>query len=529
MRILVVEDDETLAEFISKGLREAGYVVDVTGDGRSGLEAAALRRPDLAVVDLNLPGLDGFSLIESLRQRGLRFPVLILSARRSVDDRVRGLHIGGDDFLTKPFAFAELLARVQALLRRVPGNRRADSAARRRPGHRSPRPDGHPRRPAHRSCVPREYALLEYLARHAEPGRLEDDDPVADLELQLRSAHQRRRRARAPPARENRRGLRTQAPAHAARHGIRAGPRRPSRRDAACALWGGRLSRSVGLRVAAWYALLFVVSSTAVGVLGYRLLESSLVARDHDLLRVKLADYAARYESGGLRALSGVVEAEQASGDPDSVMVRLLAANADVVLLSPSPIWRAYDLTPLDGPGGEIPRRAVSPTRDTTIEVVSRVLWDGTLMQVGRTTVGREQVLREVRRILGVMLMAIVSAALAGGIVLTRQALKPMRHLLDTVRGIAETGQLTARVDTDDGGDMVDELGRVFNTMLARIETLVGGMRGALDNVAHDLRTPVARLRARAEAALASERNSRTGARGAGQLRRGSRPRDGAC
>ena len=269
--------------------------------------------------------------------------------------------------------------------------------------------------------------------------------------------------------------------------------------------WGGRLARSVGLRIAAWYALLFVMSSTAVGVLGYRLLERSLVARDHDLLRIKLADYVTRYESGGLGALSDVVEAEQASGDPDSVMVRLLAANADVVLLSPSPIWRAYDLTPLDGPGGEIPRRAVSPTRDTTIEVISRVLWDGTLMQVGRTTLGREQVLREVRRILGIMLVAIVSAALAGGIVLTRQALKPMRRLLETVRGIGETGQFTARVDTEAGGDMVDELGRVFNTMLERIETLVGGMRGALDNVAHDLRTPVARLRARAEAALASD------------------------
>jgi signal transduction histidine kinase len=269
--------------------------------------------------------------------------------------------------------------------------------------------------------------------------------------------------------------------------------------------WSGRLERSIGLRLAVWYALLFVLSSTVVGVLGYRLLERSLVGRDHDLLRVKLAEYVTRYESGGLRALSAVVEAEQASGDPDSVMVRLLAANADVVLLSPSPLWRAYDLRPIEGSSGEVPRRAVSPTRDTTIEVVSRVLWDGTLMQVGRTTVGRDQVLREVRRILGVLLLVIATAGLAGGIVLTRQALKPIRHLLDTVRGIAETGQLTARVDTAAGGDMVDELGRVFNSMLARIETLVAGMRGALDNVAHDLRTPVARLRARAEAALASE------------------------
>ena len=166
MRILVVEDDETLAEFVSKGLREAGYVVDVTGNGQSGLDAAARRRPDLAVVDLNLPGLDGFALIESLRQRGLRFPVLILSARRSVDDRVRGLHIGGDDFLTKPFAFAELLARVQALLRRVPetgeptelhvADLTIDLLARTvtRAGRRI-------------DLRPREYALLEYLARHA--------------------------------------------------------------------------------------------------------------------------------------------------------------------------------------------------------------------------------------------------------------------------------------------------------------------------------------------------------------------------
>src|SRR5690606_6756010 len=103
-----------LAEFISKGLREAGFVVDVAGDGRTGLDLAGQHRPDLAVVDVMLPGLDGFSLIEALRRGGLRFPVLILSARQSVDDRVRGLQIGGDDYLTKPFAFAELLARVQA-------------------------------------------------------------------------------------------------------------------------------------------------------------------------------------------------------------------------------------------------------------------------------------------------------------------------------------------------------------------------------------------------------------------------------
>jgi DNA-binding response OmpR family regulator len=166
MRILVVEDDQTLADFISKGLREAGYVVDVARDGRAGLELAAQRPPDLAVVDVMLPELDGFALIEQLRRRGLSFRVLILSARRSVDDRVKGLQIGGDDYLTKPFAFAELLARVQALLRRsdgggepttlTVGDLEIDLLGRRatRAGQSI-------------DLRPREFALLEYLARQA--------------------------------------------------------------------------------------------------------------------------------------------------------------------------------------------------------------------------------------------------------------------------------------------------------------------------------------------------------------------------
>jgi two-component system, OmpR family, response regulator len=118
MRALLVEDDATIAEFISRGLREAGFAVDHETDGESGLGAALRHAYDVAIVDVMLPRRDGLSLIEELRRRKITTPVLILSARRSVDDRVRGLQTGGDDYLTKPFAFAELLARVQALLRR---------------------------------------------------------------------------------------------------------------------------------------------------------------------------------------------------------------------------------------------------------------------------------------------------------------------------------------------------------------------------------------------------------------------------
>ena len=166
MRVLLIEDDRTIADFVMRGLREAGFAVDHEADGEAGLEAALQQPYDVAIVDLMLPRRDGLSVIDALRKRGAATPVLILSARRSVDDRVKGLQAGGDDYLTKPFAFAELLARVQALVRRA---------------SRSPEPttltvedlvlDLLSRRVTRGGTAldlrPREFALLEYLMRNA--------------------------------------------------------------------------------------------------------------------------------------------------------------------------------------------------------------------------------------------------------------------------------------------------------------------------------------------------------------------------
>jgi DNA-binding response OmpR family regulator len=121
MRVLVVEDDRKLAAFVVQGLHEAGFAVDQTADGVEGLQLALATPYDAAVIDIMIPTLDGLSLIAALRQHKIATPVIILSAKHSVDDRVKGLQIGSDDYLTKPFAFAELLARVQALLRRQTG------------------------------------------------------------------------------------------------------------------------------------------------------------------------------------------------------------------------------------------------------------------------------------------------------------------------------------------------------------------------------------------------------------------------
>ncbi len=121
MRILIVEDETKLAHYLQKGLSEAGFGVETCAEGGAGLERALVGEFDLLVLDVMLPGLDGFSLLSQVRAAGLDTPVLFLTARDEVADRVRGLEGGADDYLVKPFAFSELLARVRSLLRRSPG------------------------------------------------------------------------------------------------------------------------------------------------------------------------------------------------------------------------------------------------------------------------------------------------------------------------------------------------------------------------------------------------------------------------
>jgi two-component system OmpR family response regulator len=166
VRVLVIEDDPAIASFVSRGLREAGFTVDEAADGAAGLALARAEPYDAAIVDLMLPSIDGLSLIETIRREGVATPVLILTAKRSVDDRVRGLQAGGDDYLVKPFAFPELLARVHALVRRaartteaqrlVVGDLTLDRLTRRVE-----------RNGAEIELRPREFALLELLMRNA--------------------------------------------------------------------------------------------------------------------------------------------------------------------------------------------------------------------------------------------------------------------------------------------------------------------------------------------------------------------------
>ena len=165
MKILVVEDEPKAAAYLRQGLAEAGFVVDVAHDGEGGLSTARRHEYALIICDVMLPGRDGFSLVAELRRAGRQTPVLFVTARDEVDARVRGLDLGGDDYIVKPFAFAELLARVRALLRRTPvrapdsyhvADLVCDPRARRveRAGRRI-------------DLTPREFALLQFLLEHA--------------------------------------------------------------------------------------------------------------------------------------------------------------------------------------------------------------------------------------------------------------------------------------------------------------------------------------------------------------------------
>lgn len=165
MRILLVEDEKKLASFIVRGLKEEGYAVDVAYDGEAGWEYASVNDYDVLILDWMIPKLDGLALCEKIRQAGQRVPVLMLTARDSVEDRIRGLDQGADDYLTKPFAFDELLARIRALLRRPTGLTEETHLA---------CGDLELELITHRVCLgkkevsfsQKEYALLEFLMRH---------------------------------------------------------------------------------------------------------------------------------------------------------------------------------------------------------------------------------------------------------------------------------------------------------------------------------------------------------------------------
>lgn len=229
-----------------------------------------------------------------------------------------------------------------------------------------------------------------------------------------------------------------------------------------------------------WYSALFVAGSLAIVLLTYLLTASSLAQRDHQIIQAKLGEYSSVYARGGLRALAATVQAEQRSM-PERLFVRVVDRGAEAIVLSDREQWDPV-----------------------TLETATVTLADGTLVQVGKSTEARRDLLARFRATLGLVTLSILAVALGGGWLATQSALLPIRRLTTVVRRIIVTGKTDERVPVGPNDDAIDELTRLFNEMLDRIEGLVTGMRGALDNVSHDLRTPLTRVRGVAETALAA-------------------------
>jgi signal transduction histidine kinase len=237
-----------------------------------------------------------------------------------------------------------------------------------------------------------------------------------------------------------------------------------------------------GLRLSLWYATLFVVGAIAIVFITYALTAQSLAERDRQIINAKLGEYTVAYNRGGIRELTDTVRAEQQTA-PERLFVRVVDRGTEAIVLSM--------------PGGWDP---------ATLETGTLRLADGTLVQVGKSTQPRQDLLSRFRATLGVVTLSIVVIALTGGLLATRSAVVPIQRLSDAVQQIIRTGRTDARVSltSTPNDDAIGELTTLFNAMLDKIEGLVVAMRGALDNVSHDLRTPLTRLRGTAEMALAA-------------------------
>jgi heavy metal sensor kinase len=275
--------------------------------------------------------------------------------------------------------------------------------------------------------------------------------------------------------------------------------------------WRERLTRTFGSRLSLFYFVLFAASAVLVLGLAYALLAVSLRARDRELVETTLVRYAAILERRGLGGLEAAIRADQAAGAYEPLFVRVLSpGGGSAAFLSMPEGWSSFDLRQLSEPrllGGQRWVEVSAEGSDERLEVASAILPGRVLFQVGKSTRARDDLLARFRGTATILMGVVVLTALAGGAIITWSGLRPLSDMTDAVRSILETGNVRARVPVDHSGDPLDDAGVLMNRMLERIETLIAGLRGSLDNVAHDLRTPVARLRATAETALSSARS----------------------
>lgn len=266
---------------------------------------------------------------------------------------------------------------------------------------------------------------------------------------------------------------------------------------------------TLGLRLTLGYALLFVVSAVALFALTYALLGRFLYEQDETFLRTQLRVTAEAYDGDGLPGVRRHAASLRGDDLGEEVLIRIATAENRTLLLVPPDEWEPADLHELEAviPNEDVRIGIVNPREDQDLEVVTRRLADGTFLQMGVSSDERDDVLESFPQVFVVIALPLMLLALFGGAFMAYRALRPIRRLTGTLDAIVGTGDVRERAPSPEAQGEFAELFHLFNRMLDRIESLVGRFRRTLDDVAHDLRTPLTRLRGSAELALQKERD----------------------
>ncbi len=267
------------------------------------------------------------------------------------------------------------------------------------------------------------------------------------------------------------------------------------------------LTRSVGFRLTLWYSGMFILSMSVLFGLVYFILSASLGRQDRELIQSRLRELSDVYSEGGLAALEKEVSSEKKFRERSSFFIRVAGPKNETIFLLLPYQWVEFDFKMLEAQPFEPWLQVPSRSGKGVLEVASVRLPFGYTLQVGKSTEERERVLRNFRKIFLAVLVPLVLFGFTGGIFLSHRALRPIRQLTETVQSIS-SGKMDARAPALQTRDELGELTNLFNSMVEKIEKLIRGMREALDNVAHDLRTPMTRMRGLAEMALRSEEDA---------------------
>lgn len=270
-----------------------------------------------------------------------------------------------------------------------------------------------------------------------------------------------------------------------------------------------QLRKKIGFRLTVWYSGIFILSSLFLFALAYFLLSSSLNKQDHEAIQLRLEELSALYQTGGRELLEREVTVEKKFEKKIPFFIRLAGRENRTLFLYIPYQWVEFDIKQLEKMTPDtIIRWTRLPGKNNrkVLEVASIRLSNDYLLQVGKSTEDREKILRHFREIFTAVMVPLILFGFAGGAFLAFRALRPIRHLISAVRSVGPN-RMDARVPVPHTGDELDELATLFNGMLEKIEALIKRMRDSLDNVAHDLRTPITRFRGTAEMALQSDQN----------------------